>query len=61
MRWGPFNQDPKRVRVVVPDVVCGQSYNCAGESCPYYKCMGKIEVDDVVDIAIELLKPEDNQ
>ena len=47
MRWGPYHRDSCKCRVVVPDVVCGEQYECAGERCIYYKCMAKIEVDDV--------------
>ncbi|MBL6990811.1 MAG: glycosyltransferase family 9 protein [Bacteriovoracaceae bacterium] len=48
LRWGPYNPNAKKVKVVVPDVVCGESFYCAGESCPYYECMPKIEVEDVI-------------
>ncbi len=56
MRWGPFERNDKKCRVIVPDVICGEQFYCSGLSCPYYECMMKIEVDDVVSATIELLK-----
>lgn len=46
VRWGPFYR--AHARVVVPDVVCGEVTRCALERCPYFECMAKIEVDDLV-------------
>ena len=46
-RWGPINRDKNKTRVVVPDAVCGEKFECAGDICPYYECMGKIEVEDI--------------
>jgi ADP-heptose:LPS heptosyltransferase len=48
LRWGPFNREKNSTIVMVPDVVCGEQFNCAGKSCPYYECMAKIEVEDVI-------------
>lgn len=48
LRWGPFYQKTKATQVVVPDVVCGETFKCLGQSCPYYECMSKIEVEDVI-------------
>jgi len=48
MRWGPFHRQPHQLKLLVPDVVCGESFTCAGNSCPYYECMAKIEVEDVI-------------
>ena len=45
LRWGPYKQGDK-VKVLVPDVVCGETKHCAGASCPYYECMSKIEVEE---------------
>ncbi len=53
-RWGPYLRNDQ-VKVIVPDVVCGESIACAGSSCPYYECMAKIEVDEVFQAALELL------
>ena len=55
MRWGPLVRDEK-VKVIVPDVVCGEQVYCAKSDCPYYECMAKIEVEDVFLAAKELLE-----
>lgn len=57
-RWGPAYNLSSKVRVVVPDVICGESLHCAGESCPYFECMHKIEVDEIVQKSLELLAPK---
>lgn len=48
LRWGPFNRAKNSTRLVIPDVVCGERFKCAGASCPYYECMSKIEVQDII-------------
>lgn len=48
LRWGALSKESNKVRVVVPDVICGESKTCALKACPYYECMGKIEVEDVM-------------
>ncbi|MBT7670050.1 MAG: glycosyltransferase family 9 protein [Bdellovibrionales bacterium] len=53
-RWGPAIIG-SRTRVMVPDVVCGEVRRCAGSSCPYYECMSKIEVEDVLEASWLLL------
>jgi ADP-heptose:LPS heptosyltransferase len=58
MRWGPFNRDSENTRLVIPDVVCGEQFKCAGASCPYYECMSKIEVQDIINELINLLNLE---
>ncbi len=58
LRWGPFFRDTETVRVVVPDVVCGEKFQCAGTSCLYYECMEKVEVDEVFESAKQLLSKE---
>ena len=47
-RWHPLNLGQK-FKVITPDVVCGEDQYCAGRQCPYFDCMGKIEVKDVFD------------
>lgn len=56
LRWGPFYRDSKKLKIMVPDVVCGESFTCAGQSCPYYECMSKIEVEDVLKNIASLLE-----
>ena len=45
-RWRPLDIGQKH-HVIYPDVVCGEERFCAERKCPYYDCMGKIEVKDV--------------
>jgi len=58
LRWSPYNRDEDKLRLVVPDVVCGEQFKCAGNSCPYYECMSKIEVQDIMSELIDLLNLE---
>lgn len=60
LRWGPFFHDPSRAYICVPQVVCGEAVKCALDDCPYYECMGKIEVKSVVEKAISMLEKETN-
>lgn len=53
-RWGPYHQNDSS-KVIIPDVVCGESTTCAGASCPYYECMSKIEVEEVYRCALEIV------
>ena len=54
LRWGPFVRNEK-VRVVVPDVICGEQFKCALRACPYYRCMAQIEVEEVFTHAQQLI------
>ncbi len=54
-RWGTLYKR-ETSKIMVPDVVCGQYYNCAGSICPYFECMDKIEVADVIQKVSELLE-----
>jgi heptosyltransferase III len=53
-RWGPFSRNHDKTKVIVPDVVCGELNQCSGLSCPYYPCMDKVEVDDVLEAVRQL-------
>jgi hypothetical protein len=55
LRWGPFKRTSDKVKVIVPDVVCGETIHCAGAVCPYHECMAKVEVEDVFMAVKELL------
>lgn len=55
LRWGPYHQNSK-VKVLVPDVVCGEVKTCAGASCPYYECMAKIEVAQAFNACLSILE-----
>lgn len=59
-RWGPAMRLENLCRVLVPDVVCGERFNCAGEECPYFPCMGIISVDLATQCAKELLEGENS-
>jgi ADP-heptose:LPS heptosyltransferase len=54
-RWGPVPKNILKTKIVVPDVICGEPTKCALRDCPYYECMGKIEVDDIVKQAIKVM------
>jgi len=54
-RWGPLEREHEKLRIAVPDVVCGETFKCAGMTCPYFECMAKIEVDDVYQEVRDLL------
>ena len=47
-RWRPLKSG-QNYKIINPDVVCGEDRFCAGKRCPYYDCMGKIEVKEVYD------------
>lgn len=55
LRWGPLSQDKNKTKVLVPDVICGEHKKCALRDCPYYECMGKIEVEDVLKQSLKLI------
>ncbi|OUR97751.1 hypothetical protein A9Q84_06005 [Halobacteriovorax marinus] len=58
LRWGPFIREKDKTRLVIPDVVCGERFKCAGASCPYYECMSKIEVQDIINELEDILSLE---
>ncbi len=47
LRWGPVSKNKEKLKVLVPDVICGEVSKCSLKECPYFECMGKIEVEDV--------------
>lgn len=55
LRWGPLAKNKEKVKVLVPDVICGEVKNCALRECPYYECMDKIEVEDVFKQALAIM------
>jgi ADP-heptose:LPS heptosyltransferase len=54
-RWGPLAKNKERMKIIVPDVICGEAKTCSLKECPYYECMGKIEVEDVIKLAITVM------
>jgi ADP-heptose:LPS heptosyltransferase len=55
LRWAPLSRNQDFVKVLVPDVICGETKKCSLRECPYYECMGKIEVEDVFKQALNYL------
>lgn len=55
LRWGPLAKNKDKVKILVPDVICGEVKKCALRECPYYECMGKIEVEDVLKQALTVM------
>jgi len=60
-RWGPWSKDPKKSSAQVPQVVCGETFKCSLQKCPYYECMGKIPVADIVEQAQSMLDGEQKE
>jgi ADP-heptose:LPS heptosyltransferase len=56
LRWGPLTKNKNKVSVLVPDVICGEVNKCALRECPYYECMGKVEVEDVIKQALTIME-----
>lgn len=56
MRFKPLSTKPDKVKVLVPDVICGEVESCALRECPYYECMGRIEVEDVYQQALKIME-----
>lgn len=53
-RWGPLNIG-QNYKIIYPDVVCGEDRFCAERNCPFYECMGKIEVKEVFESFLLIL------
>jgi ADP-heptose:LPS heptosyltransferase len=56
LRWGPLPKNKDKLKVLVPDVICGEVKKCALRDCPYYECMGKIEVEDVLIQSLSIME-----
>jgi lipopolysaccharide heptosyltransferase II len=44
LRWGPYLPDESRASVLVPEVYCGQDFECLGHLCNYFPCMKSLTV-----------------
>lgn len=55
-RWGPVGKQSEKLKIISPDVICGEVTKCAMKECPYFECMGKIEVEDVVKISATIME-----
>lgn len=47
IRLSPFKFNPTNVKLIIPKVVCGETFKCSGAKCPYHNCMSKVMVSDV--------------
>ena len=43
-RWGPYVEDPCQASVWVPQVECGQDFECLGKKCKDFPCMKTLSV-----------------
>jgi heptosyltransferase III len=46
-RTTPRVVNTQNIEMLVPQVVCGEIDTCSQQSCPYFECMAKIEVETV--------------
>ena len=44
VRWGPYQREESHASVLVPQVFCGQDFNCRGSLCHYFPCMKSLTV-----------------
>ncbi|MBY0470770.1 glycosyltransferase family 9 protein [bacterium] len=51
IRWGPYLADESRASVLVPEVYCGQDFECRGSLCNYYPCMRGLIVGQALEEA----------
>lgn len=42
IRWGPYLNEPEDAGILVPEVYCGEDFECRGPKCNYYPCMKMI-------------------
>jgi heptosyltransferase-3 len=52
-RLGPLNE-ASHCKAIFPDVVCGEIARCSGKSCPYFDCMSKLQVNNVIEEYLSL-------
>lgn len=48
LRWGPYVQDESTASILVPEVYCGQEFDCLGSLCNYFPCMKGLTVKRAV-------------
>lgn len=48
LRWGPYVQDESLASILVPEVYCGQEFDCLGSLCNYFPCMKGLTVKRAV-------------
>jgi ADP-heptose:LPS heptosyltransferase len=49
LRWGPYLADESRASILVPEVYCGQEFECRGNLCHYFPCMRSITVTQAIE------------
>ncbi|MBC7691632.1 MAG: glycosyltransferase family 9 protein [Methylotenera sp.] len=49
IRWGPYMTDETKASVLVPEVYCGQDFNCIGSLCNYHPCMKSLTVNQALE------------
>lgn len=59
IRWGPYVNDPEDAGILVPEVYCGQDFECRGPKCNYYPCMKTIGPREAMREVSRLLARED--
>jgi ADP-heptose:LPS heptosyltransferase len=55
LRWGPYVRDDRRAAILVPEVYCGQDFQCRGTLCHYFPCMKTLTVPQALEEAERLL------
>lgn len=58
IRWGPYLADETRAAVLVPEVYCGEDFDCRGNLCNYFPCMKTLTVAEAIERASALLSRE---
>jgi lipopolysaccharide heptosyltransferase II len=57
LRWGPYLSDESKASVLVPEIYCGQDFQCLGSLCNYFPCMKSLTVKQAMgEIHKQLLK-----
>ena len=49
LRWGPYVRDESRASVLVPEVYCGEDFQCRGVMCNYFPCMKSLVVPQALE------------
>ncbi len=57
LRWKPLYD--KNLKIITPDVICGEAQKCVLNECPYYECMSKIESKEVGQEVLKLIGSSD--
>lgn len=55
IRWGPYVQDSEEAGILVPEVYCGEDFQCRGAKCNYFPCMKMISPREALSEVLRLL------